>query len=264
MQLRWILDAVDITIVAVSLYYLLLWLRGTQAVNLLRGLVLLAAIYLAARLLGLYTINWFFEKFAAVILVVLIIVFQPELRRTLEQLGRGGMLGRLGFVPVASSWFIRSLVRGIEALAEDRIGAIIVLERNTGLSDYLESGTRIDATLSAELLVSLFERHSPLHDGAVIVRGGRILAAGCLLPLSESKLLDKRLGTRHRAAVGLSELTDALAIVISETTGTLSLAENGYLTRFLTREMLEEKLFSLYREQYPKVEFRWPWQRKKR
>jgi len=262
MQLRWVLDVIDISIVAVFLYYLILWLRGTQAANLLRGLIFLATLYIAAKLLGLQTLNWFFEKFSAAILVVLIIVFQPELRRTLERLGRGGFLRRMGLTPPASSRFIRSLVRSIEWLAEKKAGALIVLERNTGLNEFIESGIRIDSLISYEMIISIFEPKTPLHDGAIIILGDRIIAAGCLLPLSESKLLDKSLGTRHRAAVGISEMTDALVIVVSETSGAISLAENGYLTRSVTREMLEEKLFSIYREQYPKVEFRFPWSKK--
>ena len=264
MQLRWVLDVIDITVVAVFLYYLILWLRGTQAANLLRGLIFLASLYIAAKLLGLQTLNWFFEKFSTAILVVLIIVFQPELRRTLERLGRGGFLRRMGFAPPASSWFIRSLVRSIEWLAENKVGAIIVLEGNTGLNEFIESGTRLDALISYEMIISIFGNKSPLHDGAMILQGDRIIAAGCLLPLSESKLLDKSLGTRHRAAVGLSEMTDALIIIVSETTGTISMAENGHLTRLVTREMLEEKFFSMYREQNPKIEFHFPWSRKKK
>lgn len=263
-HIRWFFDILDIVIVASFFYYILLWLRGTRAMNLIRGISVLLFIFVGAKLLGLNTINWLFEKFSAAILVVLIIVFQPELRRTLDQLGRGRILTLFGFTTAPSSWFIRALVRGIEQLAEDKTGALIVLERSTGLNEYLESGTRVDAILSAELLISIFNHHSALHDGAVIIQGDRIIAAGCLLPLSESKLLDKRLGTRHRAAVGLSELTDAIVIVISEITGTISVAENGYLTRFLTREMLEEKLFSLYRERYSKVDFNLPWIKKKK
>lgn len=261
---RLMLDVVDIGIVAAFFYYFLLWLQGTRAINLIRGLIVLLLIFVGAKLMGLYTINWLFEKFAAAILVVLIIVFQPELRRALEQLGRGRILRRIGFAPAPSSWFIRALVRGIESLADQKVGALVVLERNTGLNEYVESGTRLDAFLSPELLATIFNTKSFLHDGAVIIQGDRILAAGCLLPLSESKLLDKRLGTRHRAAVGLSEVTDAIVIVISETTGTLSIAENGYLTRFLTREMLEEKLFSLYRERYAKIDLAFPWFKKKK
>ncbi len=264
MQARWLLDILDIAVVAVILYYIILWLRGTQAANLLRGLIVLASLYLAAKLLGLQTINWLFEKFSAAILVLLIIVFQPELRRTLERLGRGGFIRRLGIVPQASTWFIRSVVRSIEWMAENHTGAIIVIERNSGLNDYIESGTRLDALISSELITSLFEHGSALHDGAMIVQGERIVAAGCLLPLSESKLLDKRLGTRHRAAVGLSEVTDAVAIIVSESTGTISIAENGYLTRYVTREMLEERLFSMYREMFPRMDLHLPWSKKKK
>ncbi len=246
-DLRWF-DLVDILVVAVMIYYMLLWLRGTRAIPLIRGVVLVLLIYVAGRVLGLYTINWFFDKFVALIAVMLVILFQPELRRTLERFGRGRLLGTLGFAPTPhGSFFVRHVVRAVEQLSEEKTGALIVLEKMTGLTEYLESGVRLDAMLSAELLVSIFNPKSPLHDGAVIIQGERILASSCLLPLSESRLLDKRLGTRHRAAVGISELTDALIIVVSEKTGIISLAENGYLSRYLTKDQLEEKLFSLYK-----------------
>lgn len=261
--IRW-LDLLDISIVSILLYYILLWLRGTRALTLLRGVIFVLIIYICARFMGLYTINWLFEKFAAVLLIMVIILFQPELRRTLERLGRGRLFKGVvfGIRAPAGSFFVRSLVRSVEQLSEDKIGAIIVLERNTGLNEYLESGIRMDALISAELLFSIFQTKSPLHDGAVIIQGDRVLASSCLLPLSESRLLDKRLGTRHRAAVGLSEVSDAIIIVVSETTGTISMAENGYLTRFLTKEMLEEKLFSMHREH--KFDFNLPWKRHKR
>lgn len=246
-DIRW-LDLVDILVVTIMIYYMLLWLRGTRAIPLLRGLALILLIYLAGRILGLYTINWFFDKFVALIAVMLVILFQPELRRTLERFGRGRLLGTLGFAPTPhGSFYVRHIVRAAEQLSEEKTGALIVLERMTGLTEYLESGVRLDAMLSAELVVSVFNPKSPLHDGAVIIQGERVLAASCLLPLSESRLLDKRLGTRHRAAVGISELSDALIIVVSEKTGIISLAENGYLSRYLTKDQLEEKLFSLYK-----------------
>ncbi|MCX5726314.1 MAG: diadenylate cyclase CdaA [Candidatus Saganbacteria bacterium] len=246
-EVRW-LDLLDVAIVAIILYYVLLWLQGTRAIQLLRGLLILLLIYLFGRGLGLYTINWLFDKFIAVIIVMLIIVFQPELRRALERLGRGRMLSQLGFAPpTRGSWFVRHVIKAVEALSESRIGALIVLERNTGLSDFLESGTILDSMISAEQILSIFSPKSPLHDGAIIIQGDRIAGAKCLLPLSESKLLDKRLGTRHRAAVGITEQTDAFVIVVSEKTGIVSVAENGYLTRGVTKEMLEEKLFSLYK-----------------
>ncbi|MEA3494367.1 MAG: diadenylate cyclase CdaA [Candidatus Margulisiibacteriota bacterium] len=241
-------DIADILIVAVLLYYVLLWLQGTRAVPLIRGLVLILLIYLSGRLLGLYTINWLFEKFVAVIAVMLVVLFQPELRRTLERFGRGKLLGTLGFAPVPhGTFYVRNVVRAVEQLSEDKVGGLIVLERTIGLTEYLESGVRLDAMLSAELLTSIFNPRSPLHDGAVVIQGDRIQAASCLLPLSESRLLDKRLGTRHRAAVGITELSDALVIVVSEKTGIISFAENGYLTRYMTKDQLEEKLFSLYK-----------------
>ncbi len=253
-EMRWI-DIIDILIVATLFYYILLWLRGTRAIPLIRGLIVILLVYLAGRLLDLYTINWLFDKFVAVIAVMLVILFQPELRRTLERFGRGRLLGTLGFAPTPhGSFYVRNIVRAVETLSENKIGALIVLEKVTGLTEYLESGVRLDAMLSAELLVSIFNPKSPLHDGAVVVQGDRINAASCLLPLSESRLLDKRLGTRHRAAVGISELSDALVIVVSEKTGVISLAENGFLTRFLTKDQLEEKLFSLYKVEKVRTE----------
>jgi diadenylate cyclase len=255
-------DVIDVLIVAVIIYYILLWLQGTRAVPLLRGLIMILIVFLVGRILGLYTINWFFDKFVALIAVMLVVLFQPELRRTLERFGRGRILGTLGFTPTPyGSYYVRNIVKAVEQMAEARVGALIVLERMTGLTEYLESGIRIDGMLSAEILLAVFDPKSPLHDGAVIVQGDRILAARCLLPLSESRLLDKRLGTRHRAAVGISEISDALVIVVSEKTGIISLAENGYLSRYLTKDQLEEKLFSLYKVEKVKQEkdFSFPW-----
>jgi diadenylate cyclase len=253
-ELRWI-DLLDIAIVSALTYYVLLWLQGTRAVPLIRGLILLLLIFLMGRILGLYTINWFFDKFIALIAVMLVVLFQPELRRTLERFGRGRLLGTLGFTPTPyGSFYVRNIVKAVEQMAEAKVGALVVLERMTGLTEYLESGIRLDAMLSTEILLAIFDPKSPLHDGAVIIQGDRILAARCLLPLSESRLLDKRLGTRHRAAVGISELSDALVIVVSEKTGIISLAENGYLSRYLTKDQLEEKLFSLYKVEKVKAE----------
>ncbi|MFA6431801.1 MAG: diadenylate cyclase, partial [Candidatus Margulisiibacteriota bacterium] len=153
----------------------------------------------------------------------------------------------------------RHIVKAVAQMAEEKMGALIVIERASGLNEYLESGIKVDAILSAEILLSIFNLKSPLHDGAVVIQGERVAAAGCLLPISDSRLIEKRVGTRHRAAVGLSEISDAIIIVVSEKTGTVSMAENGYLTRHLTREALEEKLFSLYKVEKGKAEF--PWKR---
>jgi diadenylate cyclase len=262
-DLRW-LDLVDIAIVAVIVYYILYWLQGTRAFSVIRGFFLILLVYVAGRYFGLYTINWLFDRFAAIIAVMLIVLFQPELRRMLERFGRNRFVGTLGLAPTPhGSYFVRHIVRAVEQLAEEKFGALIIIERSTGLNEYLESGTKIDALVSAELLLSIFNPRAPLHDGAVIIQGERISAASCLLPISESRLLDKRLGTRHRAAVGISELSDSLTIVVSEKTSTISLAENGYLTRYLTKDMLEEKLFSLYKVEKPKSGL-FPWKRAKK
>ena len=262
-EVRW-LDIVDIAIVAVIIYYLLIWLQGTRALSLVRGFILILLIYVAGRFFGLYTVNWLFDRFAAIIAIMLVIIFQPEMRRMLERFGRGRFLGTLGLTSAPQgSYYVRHIVRAVEQLSEDKTGALIIIERLTGLTEYLESGVRIDALASTEMLLSIFNPKSPLHDGAVIIQGERVLAASCLLPISESRLLDKRLGTRHRAAVGIAEISDALAIVVSEKTGIISLAENGYLTRYLTKDLLEEKLFSLYKVEKPKNSLL-PWKRWKK
>lgn len=256
------LDVVDILIVALFLYQMLLWLRGTAGIQLLRGLIVLLVLYVAAENLQLRTVHWLLEKFVTVLLVMTIIVFQPELRRGLVKLGRGTPLRHLGLGSDGQgARAVREIIDAVMTMSEEKTGALIVMESHTGLNEFLESGIRIDAPISTELLLSIFSTASPLHDGAVIIQEDRMAAAGCLLPLSESRYLDKRLGTRHRAAVGLSEQSDALIVVVSERTGTISIAENGFLSRFLTKEILEERVFKTMSAPAPKVEF-WPWKRR--
>ncbi|MFH1429611.1 MAG: diadenylate cyclase CdaA [Candidatus Margulisiibacteriota bacterium] len=246
-SMKW-LDIIDVLLVAFVIYRVLLWFKGTRALQLTKGLFLVLLVYLLSKLLGLGTIDWLLEKLAAILLIVLIIVFQPELRRMLERLGRGTFFSRYVFTSRQGTGLIQSLIRTIENLAEQKTGAIIVLERETGMDEYIESGVILDAKVSVELLLSIFNTESPLHDGAVVLQGNRIVAAACLLPLTDSRLVDSRLGTRHRAAIGLTEQTDAVVIVTSEETGVISVAENGVLTRYFNRQTLEKKLLSIYQE----------------
>ncbi|MEB3203186.1 MAG: diadenylate cyclase CdaA [Candidatus Sericytochromatia bacterium] len=245
--LRW-QDLLDITIVSLVFYRLFLLIRGTRAVQLLRGLLLLLTAYLVANALQLHTITWLVQSTATMLIVAVPLVFQPELRRALAMLGQGEIFRPERFAAARPDEEVQHLIGELVAtarvLTSRKVGALIILERQTGLKEFAETGTAIGAKVSAELLTSLFLPGSPLHDGAVLLRGDRIVAAGALLPLSETIRRSARrpIGTRHRAALGLTETTDALAIVVSEETGALSLAEQGQLHRFLTEDELRGRL----------------------
>jgi diadenylate cyclase len=237
----------DISIVAYVLYRLLLLIRGTRAVQLIKGVTVLLIAWWASTLLNLSAVNFLFDKVGLALVVALPIVFQPELRRALEQLGRGGFFK--GPAPVLAvedlDRVIREVVRAVGVLSKNKTGALVVIERESGLKEIAETGTPIDGRVSAELLINIFMPHTPLEDGAVLVRGERIIAAGCFLPLSENPDLDRDLGTRHRAAVGLTEDSDALVVVVSEETGSISLANAGKLIRHLDQEGLQEMLTAM-------------------
>ncbi|MEB3300068.1 MAG: diadenylate cyclase CdaA [Candidatus Sericytochromatia bacterium] len=245
--LRW-QDLLDITLVSLVFYRLFLLIRGTRAVQLLRGLLLFLAAYLLANALQLHTITWLVQSTATMLIVAVPLVFQPELRRALALLGQGEIFRAERFAAARPDEEVEHLVAELVAttkvLSSRKVGALVIVERQTGLKEFAETGTAIGAQISAELLTSIFLPGSPLHDGAVILRGNRIVAAGALLPLSESIRRSARrpIGTRHRAALGLTETTDALAIVVSEETGAMSLAEQGNLYRFLTEEELRSRL----------------------
>jgi diadenylate cyclase len=235
-------DLFDIFIISVVFYYLYMLLKDTRAASLVKGLTLLLLITFLSDRLELHVVYWLLQKCMTVLLVALPVVFQPELRRALEHLGRGDFFAKHFFDEAAVEKLLAALAGAVLNMAKHRIGALIVLERSIGLNDYIETGVPIDALVSSELLVNIFIPNTPLHDGAVIIRGNRIAAAAALLPLTEAHGLSQELGTRHRAAIGLSEQTDALVLVVSEETGTISLAGGGYLRRELTGEDIRKTL----------------------
>ena len=238
-----VLDLVDILVVTYFLYRLYQMLKNTRAASLVKGLLVLLIAALVSNWLHLHVINWLLEKSMTVVLVALPVVFQPELRRALEQIGRGRFFRKTVVLDEEEvEHMLSALATAAMAMSRNKIGALIVFERETGLDDYIETGIQIDALVSHELFMNIFIPNTPLHDGAVIIRGNRIKAAGCLLPLTEDRNLSKELGTRHRAAIGLSEQSDALVLIVSEETGTISLARSGVLQRYLTGDDIKDLL----------------------
>lgn len=240
LNLRW-QDGLDIVLVAIIIYQIFLILRGTQAIWVLAGLFVIFLSYLGARYLELFTLEWLLDSVMKSFFLIIIILFQADIRRVLSRIGRRALAPPGNSEPQTTE----EICEAAETLANHRIGGLIVFERQVGLTDYLEGSIRLDALVTWELLVSIFWPHNPTHDGAAIVHGDRVVAAGCLLPLSQSTALDPTLGTRHRAAVGLTEQTDALALVVSETNGQISLAQRGKLKRDLTRLQLRQELRGL-------------------
>lgn len=244
----------DVSLVAYMLYKLLSLIKGTRAVPLINGMFVLAAAYLVAQWMGLYTIQFILEKVFIGAAVAVPIIFQPELRRALEYLGRGRLLVTNRTDDLKEEDFkkvIDQIVRAVEILGRTKTGALIVLERETGLGEYVDSGISVDALVSTELLTNIFIPNTPLHDGAVVIRGPRIVAAACWLPLAEASVLAHDLGTRHRAGIGVTEQSDAVTVVVSEETGTISLAQNGKLVRFLDEKTLREMLTNLLENTRP-------------
>ncbi len=226
---RW-RDAVDIALVAVVVYRVLVLFRGTRAVQMLVGLGCLVAGSLLARRLELYSTQWILDNVWSFWVIVLAVLFQPELRRALAHIGEGRLLPSvLGGARAERARVIGEIVDAVESLTARRIGALVVVERSAGLRQYAELGVALDALVSADLLVSVFLPYSPLHDGAVFVQGNRLVAAGCFLPLSRNLQIARSLGTRHRAALGISEETDAVALAVSEETGRITLAVGGHI-----------------------------------
>lgn len=236
-------NIIDIIIVSYVIYQLLILLRGTRAVQLLKGITVLVIIWLVSNFLNLSTLTWLMQNFFSVGILAIIIIFQPELRRALEQLGQRGFLGLSHQMEEElATNMVTEIAKAVSFLADHRIGALIVIERKTGLMDYIETGIKLEANLSSELLKNIFLPKTPLHDGAVILRGEVLVAASCYLPLSENRLISKELGTRHRAAIGITELSDAIVITVSEETGRVSLATQGHLETILSKEGIWARL----------------------
>jgi len=236
-------DTLDILVVSLGIYWLLLLLKGTRAIQILLGLLALLALRLVSDLFDLVTLSWILENFLASAVLIIIVLFQADIRRVLARVGRG-VFPRMS--ERQESQILEEVVRAGQSLAEKRVGALIVLERDSGLEDLVEAGTPIDGVVSKELLTSIFLPYSPIHDGAVIITEGRISHAGCILPLTLSADLPEGLGTRHRAAVGITEETDAVVIVVSEETGGISVVVGGTLTRNLDAPQLRVVLRDLF------------------
>ncbi|MCK9555087.1 diadenylate cyclase CdaA [bacterium] len=232
---------VEIAAMSIIFYYMLLSIRGTLAQQVLKGIIIFFVAFILIQKLHLETINWILTKVFAISIIGFIILFQPELRRTLAHIGEKQFFMSM----YAEEAVIDVLVRAVSGLSKKKIGALIAIEREVGLKDYIESGIPINSRASEELIQTIFIPNTPLHDGGVIITNNRISAAGCIFPLSSNPTLSKTLGTRHRAAIGLSEETDSVTIVVSEETGSISVASNGVLTRDMDDARLKRALLNL-------------------
>ena len=245
-------EFIEVILIAYVIYHVMLWVQSTRAWHLVRGFLILLLIYMLSNLLQMTTIAWIIERTLNVGLLALVILFQPELRKALEQLGNRNMFSGMPLVfgnnrdkeGAFTTKTVDELVKAAMDMGKVRTGALIVIERNNSLKEYEKTGITVDGLLSRALLINIFEHNTPLHDGAVIVRGNRVVSATCYLPLSENMAISKDLGTRHRAGVGISEVTDSLTIIVSEETGAVSLAFEGNLTRRLTSDQLREEIIA--------------------
>ena len=257
-------DIIDILIVAIAFYKLFMLIRETRAEQLTKGIFALFIFTKISQWLELFTINWLLKQIMTVGTLAILIVFQPELRRALEYIGRSRFFTK-SFVEIKDeslTMVVNEIVEAAASLSRQKIGALIVIERKTGLSEIVETGTKIDGQVSSDLLINIFIPNTPLHDGAVIIKEDKIKAAGCFLPLTDNMSLSRELGTRHRAALGISEKSDSLAIVVSEETGAISVAENGSIARYLDTKTLEQILLDMYKPKDSKQTFITKWRRK--
>ncbi len=246
-----ITDILEIIIIAILAYHIIIWIKNTKAWMLLKGILVLAVFILIAALFNMNTILWIAKNSISVLATVAVVVFQPELRRALEKLGQKDLLSivvpfdRSGENARFQETTIEGIVKACYEMSREKTGALIVVEREIMLTEYQSTGIHLDCVVSSQVLINIFEHNTPLHDGAVIIRGDRIVSATCYLPLSDNIDISKDLGTRHRAAIGMSEVSDALVIVVSEETGNVSYALGGKITRKITPEVLREQLLSV-------------------
>jgi diadenylate cyclase len=240
-------DYVQILIITILIYHVLLWIKNTRAWNLLKGIIVILLFVLVAAVFEMTTILWLAENLFNVGVIAIVVVFQPELRKALENLGGKNFFGRVFAIgkPDSSKFSDRTveeLIKACYAMGRVKTGALIVIEDQINLDEYIRTGIDVDGLLTSQLLINIFEKNTPLHDGAVIVRGDRVVSATCYLPLSDSLVLSKDLGTRHRAAVGISEVSDSLTIVVSEETGSISVAMKGQIYRDVDADFVRGKL----------------------
>jgi uncharacterized protein (TIGR00159 family) len=239
---RW-QDGVDILLIAFITYRIILLIKGTRAVQMMAGLVVVLVAFILSRIGGFLTLHWILDNFLASFILVIVVIFQEDIRRALARVGRTPFFASSD--TLSELQVLESVIKSAQTLAEKKIGALLVLERETGLRNYIERGVPIDAQMSKEMIVSIFHPDSPLHDGAVIIEEGRIAAAGCLLPLSANPHVSRAFGTRHRAGLGLSEKSDAVVLIVSEETGAVSLAFDGRIRWNVKEATLRETLLDL-------------------
>ncbi|KXZ39020.1 diadenylate cyclase [Alkalithermobacter thermoalcaliphilus JW-YL-7 = DSM 7308] len=246
-----ILDIIDIVIVAYAFYKLYTLIKETRAEQLVKGIVVLLVATKASEVLQLHVVNWILKNTMTVGLIALLIVFQPELRRALEYIGRTKFIIRSSseFENESIDKSIEEIVEALYSLSRQKIGALIVIERETGLGDIIQTGTIVEGKITRQLLINIFIPNTPLHDGAVIVKGSKIKAAGCFLPLTENKNLNKELGTRHRAGIGISERSDCISLMVSEETGYISMAKSGKIYRNISKEYIKDVLSKLLKQE---------------
>ena len=254
---RWI-DLIDILLVSFIIYQLFLLIRGTRAMQMALGIIFIILVYLLSEQFAFRTIHWLFRNFLTYIVIAIIVLFQSEIRRALASFGRNPFI-RFFYPTSEFQEIIDVIVLGVTTLSNKKIGSIVVIEKETGLKNYIEAGITVDAQVSYDLLLSIFNPDSPLHDGAVIVKETRVAAASCFLPLTLNPLLSHKLGSRHRAAIGITEETDAIAIVVSEETGKISYAYKGDIKQDLSPATLKNEIYLLFeiKEKEVKRKLRW-------